>query len=513
MNKEADKHYLSTLLREKVIDEENFRLATYEHNLTGDSGVKFLLLEGYLDTECWFDFCFEHWNLNKYNPEKQSIDNDFTKQFEFHELSKLDFLPISYKDNECIVLTPYPWLNEHVHYLRERLNFNVQICTLLTSYTKFISLQRRFTEQLGNLTDLVDDISVHPQCLREQYSKMDHPVVRLVTAIIEDALENNASDVHFDPCGYETTVRYRIDGVLRHRICIHSHLWQAVSIRFKVLANIDITEKRFPQEGSFVAALTQQVDIRLSVVPGMNGEHFVLRFLRKETCDILDNSGIGSKQIAMLSNIISQPYGMIIVAGPTGSGKSTTLYGMLQRLDNQKLNVITLEDPVEQRLVNVRQIQINEDSGLGFHKVLKSVLRQDPDVILIGEMRDEQTANLGVKASMTGHLVLTTVHADDTLGIYTRMQDLNVRKQLLEKQLKGLIAQRLLRRLCSHCKGASCPRCSGTGYDGRFAIMEIIDFSQSSAPQKHLNEIALESVSKGLTDLKEVERVLGNVSL
>jgi len=327
----------------------------------------------------------------------------------------------------------------------------------------------------------------------------DAPIIRLLNAILAEALKEQASDIHIEPYENEARIRFRLDGVLRSVLTPSVQIAPLLISRIKVMSRLDIAEKRLPQDGRMTVRLGgRQIDMRVSTMPSSYGERVVLRLLDKQAGQLkVDDLGMSGALKAKLVNLIERPHGIILVTGPTGSGKTTTLYAALQQMDRQQRNVMTVEDPVEYDLAGISQTQVNLRAGMTFAKGLRAMLRQDPDVILIGEIRDTETAEIATQASLTGHLVLSTLHTNTASGAVTRMQDLGVDGFLLASTLRGVLAQRLVRQLCSHCKEAmqvqglvaeklslepgaqiyapkGCDDCNHTGFDGRLGIFELV---------------------------------------
>ena len=337
----------------------------------------------------------------------------------------------------------------------------------------------------------------------EAVSIDDAPVVKLVNTILGQAVDSSASDVHVEPFETETRVRYRIDGVLFDMLTFPKHLHPPVSSRIKIMSGMDIAEKRHPQDGRILLRVAgRRIDIRVSSLPAIYGEKLVMRLLDQATAMVgLERLGLDPDERTTLDKVIEVPYGIILVTGPTGSGKSTTLYSVIQNLNSYEVNITTVEDPVEYTIAGVNQVQINERAGLTFDTVLRSILRQDPDIILVGEMRDTETAQLAVRAALTGHLVLSTLHTNDAPSSIVRMIDMGIPPFLVSSSVVAVMAQRLVRKLCPHCKvpyelpldvaeslgldgfttvykPVGCDECRGTGYRGRTAIFEIMPMSE-----------------------------------
>lgn len=354
------------------------------------------------------------------------------------------------------------------------------------------------------LIEVVEEESAEFDLSREEAVSIDDaPVVKLVNTILGQAVDNGASDVHVEPFETETRVRYRIDGVLFDMLTFPKHLHPPVSSRIKIMSGMDIAEKRHPQDGRILLrAAGRRIDIRVSSLPAIYGEKLVMRLLDQATAMVgLEKLGLDPEERVVLDKIIGVPYGIILVTGPTGSGKSTTLYSILQTLNSYDVNITTVEDPVEYTIAGVNQVQINEKAGLTFDTVLRSILRQDPDIILVGEMRDTETAQLAVRAALTGHLVLSTLHTNDAPSSIIRMVDMGIPPFLVSSSVVAVMAQRLVRKLCPRCKApyelpqdvaeslgldgfktvykpVGCDECRGTGYRGRTAIFEIMSMTE-----------------------------------
>lgn len=349
------------------------------------------------------------------------------------------------------------------------------------------------------------------------------PIVRIVNRIIQEAVQLRASDIHLEPYDREFRIRYRIDGVLKENSRHSLDIYPAVIARIKILSELDITERRIPQDGRFkVRVGEREIDFRVSVLPTFWGEKGVLRLLDKQNVRSgLDELGFSSKPIELFKQTIRRPYGMILVTGPTGSGKSTTLYSVLNLLNTPERNLMTIEDPIEYQIEGITQTQVNPEAGLTFASGLRSLLRQSPDVILVGEIRDGETADIAVKAALTGHLVLSTLHTNSAAGAVTRLIDMGVEPFLIASSVILVAAQRLMRRICSHCKttaplspdvlkrlsisaaslekvsfkGKGCRLCDETGYLGRLGAIEVLAID-SEVRQAVLRRASSEEIEK-----------------
>lgn len=333
----------------------------------------------------------------------------------------------------------------------------------------------RLMQDMPEVTDLLD-------------AQDDAPVIRMINALFTQAARDGASDIHIEPFETHSVVRYRVDGTLRDVVSPRKALHGALISRIKIMAHLDIAEKRLPQDGRIALRVAgRPIDIRVSTVPTGHGERAVLRLLDKEAGRLqLEKLGMAPGVLQPLDRLVHQPHGIVLVTGPTGSGKTTTLYAALARLDASTSNILTVEDPVEYDLPGISQVQVNAKIDMTFALALRAILRQDPDVIMIGEIRDLETAQIAVQASLTGHLVLATLHTNDSVSAVTRLTDMGVEPFLLASSLLGVLAQRLVRRLCQHCRRAEvlpdgsnvyhavgCEHCNHVGYSGRTGIHEL----------------------------------------
>ena len=406
----------------------------------------------------------------------------------------------------------------------------------------------------GMDTSLDDDVS-HLRELAEEA-----PVIELVNNILAQAMDQRASDIHIEPEQQVFHIRMRTDGILHTRMTLPASRYPAVASRVKLISGMDIAERRLPQDGRLSARVSgQEVDVRASSVPAVHGESIVLRLLPKERQDLsLERLGFSKRDLALFRVWAHEPHGIVLVTGPTGSGKSTTLYATLEEMNQRDRKMITVEDPVEYEVPGVTQIQANAEIGYTFARALRAILRQDPDVIMIGEIRDLETAEIAVQSALTGHLVLSTLHTNDAVSAFTRLIDMGVEPFLVATSVRAVQAQRLVRRLCTHCSQSTevlpavarlveplaesgvapdwrrpvgCTHCQGTGYRGRLGIYELVDvtpemqeliISSATAEKmrvlataqggRSLREDGLLKARAGFTTIEEVVRVTGGVA-
>lgn len=455
----------------------------------------------------------------------------------------------------------------------------LEIASLASDCTHFTRLSpQQFTEKLehiyqqangsaqliaedinnsDDLNALSDEIPTNEDLLNEQ---SDAPVIRLINAVLSEALKEHASDIHIEVFEKTMSIRFRVDGVLRPVVQPNKKLAALLISRIKIMAKLDIAEKRLPQDGRITLKIgNRNVDVRVSTLPSQHGERVVLRLLDKSSLRLsIDRLDMSEEDTRALRHLIALPHGIILVTGPTGSGKSTTLYALLSALNSPERNVLTVEDPIEYELEGIGQTQVNSRVDMSFARGLRAILRQDPDVVMVGEIRDAETAQIAVQASLTGHLVLSTLHTNSASGAVTRLRDMGTESFLLSSSLVGVIAQRLVRRLCSQCKtphpptqqqdqllnaegiratqlwqANGCPACRQSGYQGRLAIHELLVMTPEIREAIHaeLNEQQLEQLQRqnhrsllanglraaaqGLTSIEEVLRVTseGQVSM
>jgi general secretion pathway protein E len=424
------------------------------------------------------------------------------------------------------------WIEER---LREPFGYRVAQSADVEAY---LSLQEAQLRALDGFSKEIAQQGIHPGEAQdisfESDAEADSTVVRLVTSTLYDALKAGASDVHLETNGQGLTIKYRIDGVLTAAESMPGvELAEQVISRIKVMSELDIAERRVPQDGRFKARRDgREIDFRVSVMPSVFGEDAVLRILDRQALTsqlsglTLDSLGFEARLKTELRRLSTEPYGMLLVTGPTGSGKTTSLYAVISEVNKGQDKIITIEDPVEYQLPGVLQIPVNEQKGLTFARGLRSILRHDPDRIMVGEIRDPETAEIAVQSALTGHLVYTTVHANNAIDVLGRFQHMGVDSYNLVSALNGVLAQRLVRVFCRSCRGKGCGECRGSGFRGRKAIGELLVLNDelreliiARAPARKLKEVAaaagtvplrdaaMQLVQSGETTLEEINRV------
>src|SRR6201993_2264214 len=501
---------------------------------------------------------------------EQRIDPELFRTIQADLMFRYNFVPIEQRDNVLVIAAADPSLvllsDELALLLGKKLAPRVATAKQIGDLLKRTEQSQRVLEQATEaftlqVTKADEDTEETISGDRLTRDTTGSPVVKLVETVIFTALERRASDIHIEARDAEVAVKYRIDGVLQHAMQPISKDWHsAVISRIKVLSDLDIAERRVPQDGRFrVKYKGRFIDLRVSIMPASHGEDAVLRVLDKETLSekfqslSLDVVGFSQEEMTRFRRYIREPYGMVLVTGPTGSGKTTTLYAAVNEIKSDEDKIITIEDPVEYQLRGITQIPVNEKKGLTFARGLRSILRHDPDKIMVGEIRDQETAQIAIQSALTGHLVFTTVHANNVTDVIGRFINMGVEPYNFVSALNCILAQRLVRIVCQHCKklvrypaevlrasgldpddlqqakiseGAGCLECSGTGYHGRTAICELLDLSDriremiiNRRPTSEIKRVAREEgmitlresglakVRIGATTLREINKV------
>jgi type II secretory ATPase GspE/PulE/Tfp pilus assembly ATPase PilB-like protein len=431
--------------------------------------------------------------------------------------------------------------------LRANLGGRVEIRTLLATEAQIeesIDKFYGFELSVDGILEEIETGEIDYQSLQAAEGEYTQPVVRLVGALLVDAVKRGASDIHFEPEHAFLRIRYRIDGVLETIRSLHKTYWPGIAVRVKVMSGMNIAETRAPQDGRVSMNLSgRPIDFRVSTQPTIHGENIVLRVLDREKSIIsLDRMNLADRQREKLLLMLARPEGILIVTGPTGSGKTTTLYSLLSQVNDETVNIMTLEDPVEYPVTLMRQTSVNESAKMEFANGIRSIMRQDPDIILVGEVRDHDTAEMAFRAAMTGHQVFTTLHTNSALGSFPRLLDIGIPPDIMAGNIIGVIAQRLVRVLCMHCRQpyvpsieeqrligrpvqqlyrpVGCSHCNGKGYKGRTAIMEILvmdgEIDELVARRATLRELRTAAMARDFQPLADeaIERIVdGTTSL
>jgi type IV pilus assembly protein PilB len=500
-----------------------------------------------------------------------SIDHDLFRSIPVDLMFRYNFVPMQARNGTLEIALSDPrnlnLIDELTLLLNKKLRVKVATLSQIAELLKKTEQSQRVLEEVteGFALDVIAEDGDSDETLSiDKLTATDSdiaPVIKLVDTTIFNALERRASDIHIESRDQEVAIKYRIDGVLHYAMPPIAKDWQSTIIsRIKVMSELDIAEKRVPQDGRFrVRYKNRLIDFRVSIMPTIHGEDAVLRVLDKESMSekfaklSLDVVGFGDADLAKFRRYIQEPYGMVLVTGPTGSGKTTTLYAALSEIKNDEDKIITIEDPVEYQVKGITQIPVNEKTGLTFARGLRSILRHDPDKIMVGEIRDQETAQIAINSALTGHLVFTTVHANNVLDVLGRFLNMGVEPYNFVSALNCILAQRLVRVICVHCKrratypdsllvesglnpdewrdvpmmeGAGCFECGGTGFRGRSAIHELLDLSDKiremilnrrpateikraarEEGMTFLRESAVEKLRLGITTLREINKV------
>lgn len=557
---------LGDLLVEKnVITEKQLEDALTEQKTNRMRLGKLLVSLGYVEEKQLLQLLAEQLQIEYIDLVRFKINTGATEKLSEMNARRLRALVIDEKEEHYIAVMADPTDLDKFDGLQEKLDKPVKLCVALESeILANIDSLYRTTNEISTLAEeledeLIDDSFDLPG-LNENVSNEEAPVAKLLQTIFDQAIQLKASDIHIEPDARVLRVRMRVDGHLQEQVIKETRIVPALVLRLKLMCGLDISEKRKPQDGRFrIRARGHEVDIRLSTMPVQHGESVVMRLLDQSSGLLkLEQTGIEPRILREIRKLLAFPHGLILVTGPTGSGKTTTLYSALSELNSPEKKIITIEDPVEYKLSRVNQVQVNNKIGLTFASVLRAVLRQDPDIILVGEMRDQETAEIGLRAAVTGHLVLSTLHTNDTLSAAIRLADMGAESYLLASGLRGVIAQRLVRRICSFCSepyqpdesesqwlskesdkvnqetewrhGKGCPQCHNTGYLGRAAIFEILlpnqnmldairqkDYAAFSSHARQsefftpLSESAINLALDGITSVEEVLRVCESI--
>ena len=550
------------LIREGHVSDDQLQIALIEQKKTGQNLGDILVSMGFVSVEVIREIVgsyvgYSSMSLKEVVPDPKAIllvSEAFAHSYMV--------MPISLKNQEFKVAMTNPSDILVLDKLKRHLqNPNIQVVPVLVVESEIQSaIDKYYGYELsieGILKELETGKADYSRLSSE--SEYSQPMVRLVDNILTDAVKRNASDVHFEPEEDYIRIRYRIDGVLQQIRLLHKSFWSGLVVRLKVMSELDLTEQRLPQDGNMSLIVHgRRIDFRISSLPGSHGENIVLRILDREKGIVpLDDLGLDSESYAELKLMMGRPTGILLVTGPTGSGKTTTLYSILNELNDVGVNIMTLEDPVEYPMSLIRQTPINDEIGMTFAAGIRSLMRQDPDIILIGEIRDSETAEMSIRAAMTGHQVFATLHTNSAIGAIPRLLDIGVSRSIMSGNIIGIIAQRLARKLCVYCKepyepeefekqllsipesetpmlyrATGCDQCNNVGYKGRVAVLETLRFTPEmdellleGATQHAILEKAVENgfstmiqsgirwVKKGETSLEEISRIVNLTDL
>ena len=514
------------LISNKVISQEQLNTALADQKKSGRKLGRVLVENGFLSEDQLLTFLSQQLNIPYIDLRRYHYKPEVVRLIP--ETHARRFRAIALEDSRESLLvgmadpTDIFAYDELSRVLRRALRFAV---VNESELLKTIDRVYRRTEEISDLAqELQQELSaqggVDLAALAETEGLTDAPVVKLLQSMFEDAVQVNASDIHIEPDEKELRIRFRLDGVLRVQTIADRRIASALVSRVKLMANLDISEKRLPQDGrTNIRIRDKNIDVRISTMPVQYGESVVLRLLNPFSGVLgLEQVGMPKNLLERFRRLIHNPNGMVLVTGPTGSGKTTTLYAALKELNKPEFKILTVEDPVEYRLAGINQVQVNAKIELTFARVLRSMLRQDPDIILVGEMRDQETAEIGLRAAMTGHLVLSTLHTNDAISTALRLTDMGVEPFMVAASLRGILSQRLVRRICESCaepyelppaqlaivraeagdkadslkfkRGRGCSHCNGTGYQGRIGVFEYLEMDSALVDGLHAKDPA-----------------------
>ncbi len=552
---------IGELLVEKgVVSHDQIRIALTEQKKQKEHLGKILVRLGFATEAVILDVLGGALGQQSVDLEKVVADNEAIKLLPKEAARRFRVLPLTYdmNRNRLSVAMADTFNVVVLDQLAALLGGDVEIVPVLAIDTEIDKAIERFYGYELSVDGILQEIEtgeIDYASLERDSGEYSQPVVRLVNALLGDAVKRGASDIHFEPEEGFLRFRYRIDGVLRQTRSLHKNYWPAIAVRLKVMSGMDIAEMRAPQDGRISLSLMgHPIDFRVSTLPTVHGENIVLRILdRQKGIVALDQLGLEDDVLNTLRLMVARPEGILLVTGPTGSGKTTTLYSVLNHLNTEDVNIMTLEDPVEYPMSRIRQTAISDNVRVDFANGIRAILRQDPDIILIGEIRDEETATMAFRAAMTGHQVFSTLHTNSALGAVSRLIDIGIRPEIMAGNIIGVIAQRLVRKLCPQCKEAyepsdlerkllnikltpgpqviyrakGCVHCDNQGYKGRTALMELLRFDRDideaiarAATLKELNalaqsknfktlaDVAIRRVNEGITSIDEISRVV-----
>lgn len=491
-----------------LISNDQLRVVLTEQKNTKKLLGAILVEMGFITESALGEVLAESSGTKKFDPKLSMLDMAVVRRIPKDVATRHKVIAVSY-ENDTVMLAMADVYNVlAIDQVRRHLNRSTKIVPVYCTESEIFELIDQYYDYEISVDGILGEIETG---IREN-NKLDgrvegyvNPTVRLVNALLVDAIKVGASDIHFEPEGSFLRVRFRIDGEMTQVRAFHRDYWAAMVVRIKIMAGMNIAEARYPQDGRIsYNVLGREVDFRVATLPTVHGENIVMRLLDKAKSLVpLELLGFSEHNISILKKLLKRPEGIIIMTGPTGSGKTTTLYSVLNYINTISVNIMTLEDPVEYQLPLIRQSNVREGTGLDFINGIKSLMRQDPDIIFVGEVRDEETALMAIRAALTGHQVFTTLHTNDALGAVPRLSDIGVPAHLLAGSLIGCMAQRLARKLCKYCKiphtadadechilgieasraptiykAVGCAKCSNKGYKGRTAVIEILRVDQ-----------------------------------
>lgn len=539
MSEKKPKRIGDVLVEKGVLSQDQLRIALLEQKRGGIPLGKALISLGFVTEATMRDALGEALQQESIDLNMLVPDPVALTMLPIEMAKRYNVVPVSYQEAEKkLLLAMSDTFNVvALDQIAALLGGGVEIESVLAGEAEIYNAIDRFYGFNLSIDGILHEIEtgeIDPASIQAIGSEYSHPMIRLVDALIADAVKRQASDIHFEPEGGFLRVRYRIDGVLRQIRSLHARYWSAMVVRLKVMAGLNIAETRAPQDGRIQLSMYGRlIDFRVSSLPTLHGENIVLRILDRQKGIVpMERLGLTEEALSLLQLMMARPEGIILVTGPTGSGKTTTLYSILNARNSEQVNIMTLEDPVEFPIVGLRQSSVNEAARLTFATGIRAMMRQDPDIILVGEIRDQDTAEMAMRAAMTGHQVFATLHTNSAIGAIPRLLDIGLQPDILAGAIIGVVAQRLARRLCLKCRqpyqpadverriigalpdeeltlyrAVGCPACEHQGYKGRIALMELLkmdnDLDECLARRATLKELQQTALSKGFIPLAE----------
>ncbi len=527
-------HFGAFLKERSVLGASEYTRMVNASSVSGQPIDTVLIELGLVPEEQLSELFADYLELNHRQPSVDDLDEDTIRSVGIDFLIGAGVAPVESDGDTVLLAVADPLSRDAVgmisYFLDRPLTLSCAPRSRLTEVLEEWKLQNSSAPEVVAEVDHSAELEIQ-DINRLKDVANEAPIIRLVNDLIQRAVDRNATDIHIEPSRDAVTIRLRCDGVLAVDQRVSGQLHAGLATRLKILSQLNIAERRQPQDGRMrMAVRGQEIDLRVSVLPSVHGETFVLRILDRTTVPLqLDALGYAPDDVETIRQLAGLSEGIVLVTGPTGSGKTTTLYSMIREIDSKALKVFTVEDPVEYQMADITQVQVNAAIDLDFSRTLRTVLRQDPDVILVGEIRDRETAQIAIRAALTGHLVLSTLHTNSAAAAFARLIDMGIEHYLLADTVRAVIGQRLLRRSCASCGAAPCETCGGSGYAGRIAAYEILrvtpavrtaigESATESAILKAARQDGFETlldhagrlVESGVTDRAEVLRVLNN---
>jgi len=534
------------LLWNNIITQEQLEEALKEQKKTNKKLGSILIEKGFVKEDMLNEFLSKQYGVEPINLSKVDIQKEAIEKIPAQLAKKYMLIPIAIKGNKLEIAISDPTNILAFDDLRFITGLNIQPylsneSSIIKAIDKYYGASKELDTIIDSINeyetslDIISDEEIEESIKNLEEESSEEPIIKLANTILLKSIKSQASDIHLEPYENDLRVRYRVDGKLMEFMKLSKSIAPAVTSRFKIMAKLNIAEKRLPQDGRIrIKTGGKDIDLRVSTLPTVYGEKTVMRILDRSSVKVnLNDLGFEASDLEKYTKAITSPYGMVLVTGPTGSGKTTTLYASLNKINKEDVNIMTAEDPVEYNIEGINQVHIKEEIGLTFAEALRSFLRQDPDVIMVGEIRDTETAEISIRSALTGHLVFSTVHTNDASSTIMRLEDMGIEKYLIASSLVLILAQRLVRKICPHCKskidvppnaleeigfnkeeaktisvykGKGCEYCNNTGYKGRVAIYEVMPISDKIKDmilhEASVSEIKQQAIREGMSTLR-----------